>query len=193
MYKIFKKETLQALVVTPLMVATLSFGSFDTTHLPSVISFNTEKQNTEEVAVLTEKANILQKQADLIDSYFKDHNMRLAGFGMKMAKVADNNGLDYRLIPAIAVRESTGGNNMCRLKKNNPFGWGSCKIGFKTMDEAIEIIGHNLGGNNPNTTSYYDEKDVEGILKAYNPPKIVPAYARQVMKIMENIGDENIT
>ena len=35
--------------------------------------------------------------------------MPLFGMGMKMCKEAEKNELDWRLLPAIAVRESTGG------------------------------------------------------------------------------------
>jgi hypothetical protein len=51
----------------------------------------------------------------------------------------------------------------------------------------------NLGGNNPNTAKHYDEKTTKQILRAYNPPSIVPRYAEQVISIMNAIGDENLT
>jgi hypothetical protein len=138
------------------------------------------------------KAKTLQAEADAIDAYFHAHGMPLEGLGMKMATEADNNDLDWRLLPAISVRESTGGKDTCDKVKFNPFGWGSCKIGFKSYDEAIEIVAKNLGGNNPNTAKAYDNKTVTQILHAYNPPSIVPRYAQQVMKIMSDIGPEDI-
>jgi len=135
----------------------------------------------------------LKLEADAIDAYFADHDMPLSGMGLKMATEADNNDLDWRLLPAIAVRESTGGKFDCKKVENNPFGWGSCKISFNSLDEAIETVALNLGGNNPNTASHYDNKTVKQILHAYNPPSIVPRYAEQVLAIMNAIGPVDIT
>ena len=138
------------------------------------------------------EAKVLQAQAEAIDTYFGVRQMPLKGLGMKMAEEAEKNGLDYRLIPAIAVRESTGGKHDCLKVKNNPFGLGSCKIGFKSNEEAIETLARNLGGNNPNTKHHYSGKATEEILKKYNPPSVVRNYAAQVMSIMNAIGKEDL-
>ena len=135
---------------------------------------------------------ILEMQAEAIDAYFSAREMPLTGLGLKMAIEAKKNELDWRLLPAIAVRESTGGKFDCKKVDFNPFGWGSCKIGFKSNEEAIEIVAKNLGGNNPNTARYYDNKTVAQILRAYNPPSIVLHYVKQVMSIMNIIGDEEV-
>ncbi len=139
------------------------------------------------------EAEIRVAKAEAIDAYFKSKDMPLAGYGMTMVLEAEKNELDWRLVPAIAVRESTGGKHECKKVPNNPFGWGSCRIGFTSNEHAIETIAKNLGGNNPKTAHYYDEKTVKQILHAYNPPSIVPKYAEQVMKIMSTIGPEDIT
>ena len=119
--------------------------------------------------------------------------MPLLGMGMKMATEADANNLDWRLLPAIAVRESTGGKNACSKAKHNFFGWGSCKVSFSSDENAIETVAKNLGGNNPSTAKHYDNKTVKEILNAYNPPSIVPRYSNQVMSIMNTIGSADIT
>lgn len=142
--------------------------------------------------VVNKSAQIRQFKADAIDSYFEDRNMPLAGYGMKMVEEAEKNNLDWRLISAIAVRESTGGKFECKKVKNNPFGWASCKVGFSSNEEAIEVIALNLGGNNPNTAKHYEGKNTEQILHAYNPPYVVRHYVSQVMSIMNAIGDTEI-
>ena len=131
---------------------------------------------------------VLKIQADAIDTYFAAHDMPLEGEGMKMAIEADKNDIDWRLLPAIAVRESTGGKEDCIKVSNNAFGWGSCKISFSSTDKAIETVAMNLGGNNPKTARHYDNKTTTQILRAYNPPSIVPRYAQQVISIMNDIG-----
>lgn len=131
-----------------------------------------------------------QSKADAIDAYFEAHDMPLQGQGMKMVQEAQKNDIDWRLLPAIAVRESTGGKHACIRAKNNAFGWGSCKISFKSTERAIEVVAKNLGGNNESTARHYDNKNTLEILHAYNPPSIVKKYAEQVISIMNNIGDE---
>jgi hypothetical protein len=133
-----------------------------------------------------------QLRAEAIDAYFSERGMPLAGTGLKMVEAATDNDLDWRLVAAIAVRESTGGKNDCNKVNNNPFGWGSCKIGFKSIDDAINTIATNLGGNNPKTAHHYDNKTTIQILRAYNPPSVVPRYAQQVMSIMDAIGTPNL-
>ena len=91
--------------------------------------------------------------------------------------------------------ETTGGRHLCKNPKagNNPFGWGSCKIGFKSFDEAIEKIALNLGGNNPKTAHHYDGKTTLEIINKYNPSSIVPDYSKKIFKVMNTLGDEIVT
>jgi hypothetical protein len=161
----------------PLMVTNILAG------VPGSATITTEKTNS---SISDTTPDV---RAQKIDQYFADRDMPLAGYGQKMVEVADKNDIDWRLIPALSVRESTGGKHACKKATFSPFGWGSCKISFKSYDHAIEVLGKNLGGNNPNTSHHYSDKDVEGILKTYNPPKVVPQYASQVMKIMDDIED----
>lgn len=138
-----------------------------------------------------ESVKIVDNRADKIDAYFKQHDLPMAGLGEKMVAEADLHDLDWKLIPALAMRESTGGKFACKSVSFSPFGWGSCKISFDSYEESIEVLARNLSGNNPNTAHYYANKDIRGILETYNPPSIVPKYADQVMKIMSDI--EKIT
>ena len=156
---------------------------------PSVALERSQNNAVNEEKLLAE---IRLQKAQAIDSYFSERGMPLRGTGMKMVLEAEKNNIDWRLLPAIAVRESTGGKFACKKVKNSAFGWGSCKINFNSHEEAIEVIAHNLGGNNPNTARHYDEKTTREILRAYNPPTIVPRYAEQVISIMNAIGPEEI-
>jgi hypothetical protein len=178
----------QSLVFLPVMTMSLTVPNIHSNMGIAQIVLS-QKVNKEEDA----HAQILKAKADAIDGYFAEHDMPLEGTGMKMVEEAEKNDLDWRLLPAIAVRESTGGKNDCNKVKNNAFGWGSCKIGFKSTDTAIETVARNLGGNNPNTSHHYDNKTTKQILRAYNPPSIVPRYAEQVISIMDAIGDAEVT
>lgn len=154
------------------------------TPISQIAPIGSEKQlNTKEVLETDRK-----DKASRIDEYFGKHNLPLEGYGMKFVIEAEKNNLDWRLLPAIAMRESTGGKFSCG---HNPFGWGSCKISFETYDESIETVAWNLGGNNPRTERYYKDKTISQIIDRYNPPHIVAGYKNQIWNIMETI--ENST
>jgi len=186
----------QSLVLLPVMSLSVSFGGISNIEIPQNVLFqkiNIETKETLAFNQATASEVALQKvravKAEAIDAYFKSRKMPLLGLGLKMVLEAEKNNLDWRLLPAIAVRESSGGKNSCDKVEYNSFGWGSCKIGFKSNEEAIEIIAWNLGGNNPNTEKHYDDKTTGQILRAYNPPSIVPKYEQQVVSIMKAIGE----
>ena len=185
-----------SLVFLPVVTVSLTLGgahSLETSQNVLVKKVNSETTGTLALNQAIDPEVARQKaEAEAIDAYFSDHDMPLAGTGLKMVQEADANGIDWRLLPAIAVRESTGGKFDCKKAENNPFGWGSCKISFKSLDKAIETVAMNLGGNNPNTASYYDNKTTKQILNSYNPPSIVPRYTQQVIAIMNNIGNEDM-
>jgi len=191
----------QSLVLLPVITASFPFSGISNANLSQDVLV--KKVNIEAKGLVTlnkvadpeagPSSQVLKARAEAIDAYFAERDMPLKGMGEKMVEEALKNDLDWRLLPAIAVRESTGGKFECKKVPNNPFGWGSCKIGFKSNEQAIETVAHNLGGNNPNTARHYDEKTVIEILRAYNPPSVVPRYAEQVIAIMDIIGDENLT
>lgn len=144
-------------------------------------------------------AAVLKVRADAIDAYFRKYGMPLEGTGAAFAKAADDNDLDWRLLPAISVIETTGGENACpgTYKRTgnkgytyNVFGWGSCKITFSSYGDAITTLAVNLSGNDKDTAMHYQGKTIRQILEKYNPPSIVPDYADRVMQIMHDIGAE---
>lgn len=116
-----------------------------------------------------------------VDAYFEKHNAPLAGYGEVFVRVADACDMDWRLLPAIAMRESTGGK---RMQYNNPFGWGGARIPFDSIEQAIEIVGKNLCGENPKTSAWYTTTSTERKLHYYNGT-VIPSYPREVMWIMD--------
>lgn len=185
----------QSLVILPMLTSPLA-GNLQNIEAPQNVlaqKLNIDAKSPLALNKVAEaEAEVLDKKAEAIDTYFRSRNMPLAGTGRKMVEEAEKNGIDWRLLPAIAVRESTGGKFACKKVTYSAFGWGSCKINFKSNDHAIEVVAKNLGGNNPKTAYHYDDKTTLEILRAYNPPSIVPRYAEQVMTIMDNIGKADI-
>lgn len=169
MTKIFKKFGI-VLAILPV----LSTGT-----IPSIdLSNDSSSTNTMEI--------IRQERAEAIDSYYKARSMPLAGQGMNFVLISEKYGLDWRLLPAIAIRESSGGKAACY---NNPFGWGSCKIKFNNYREAMESVGKNLGGANPNTSRYYAGNSSKQKLYYYNGT-VEPAYPGEVLDIMSKISQK---
>lgn len=121
------------------------------------------------------------EEAAKIDAYFKQYNMPLAGYGMEMVTQADKYGIDPFLMPAIAVRESTGGLHQCKSVSYSPFGFGSCKISFSSYNDAIDTLAENLGGANPATADAYKGKSTKQILYSYNSVK--PGYYDSIIGI----------
>ena len=124
---------------------------------------------------------IPDERAARIDRYFAERNMPLAGHGARFIEAADRCDMDWRLLPAIAVRESSGGKQACG---NNPFGWASCRADFESIEQAIEVVGANLCGFNPGTSSYYKNKTTYERLWSYNG-SVNPSYPEEILKIIE--------
>lgn len=91
-------------------------------------------------------------------------------------RAADTYGIDYRLLPALSVRESTCGRHE---RDNNRWGWNSARTGFETVGSGIEFIARQLARGRS-----YRGKTLEQKLRAYNP---IPIYAAEVMKLMREI------
>lgn len=70
-------------------------------------------------------------------------NTILEPYSNYMVEVADKYGIDYRLIPAIAMKESGGGN---KAPKNtfNAWGFENGKTQFDSWEQAIDIVGKTL-------------------------------------------------
>lgn len=156
--------------------------------IPTIDSINNSNLAKENSVIITQEEVIRKEKADAIDAYFAKYDAPLEGHGMKFVLEAEKNEIDWRLLPAIAMRESTGGIHACKKVPNSVFGWGSCKISFNSIDESIEVVARNLGGNNPNTDHHYENKTITQILKKYN--SVIPGYSNQVIKIMKSISDD---
>lgn len=183
---------LRSFIVVPMIATSLSLSSFTA----SVDQFITANSDDSQALSAQERALQVEREekAAKIDAYLAKSSMPLAGNGMKMVIEAEKNGLDWRLIPAIAVRESTGGRFACKKFPENAWGWHSCKAGLGgSTEKAIELIAQHLGGNHPKTARYYGDKDTnEEILRTYNPPSVVPTYAQEVIAVMNKIQEVKI-
>ncbi len=165
------------------ILAFVPFMAIPSVSVSSHIGSLEAKPVTKEVVSIEDQR---KEHADVINKFFKDRNMPLSGSGMTFVLVAEKYGLDWRLLPAIGVRESSGGKAACGY---NAFGWGSCKLhNFNSYEEAIESLGKNLGGAKKSTSRYYAGKSTEEKLYYYNG-SVEPAYPDEVIAIMSMISE----
>ncbi len=94
---------------------------------------------------------------------------------------ADQNGIDYRILPAISVQESSCGRHY-PLRTNNLWGWDSARTGFASIPEGIGFVSAQLAGGR-----YYAGKTIDQKLRAYNPN---PVYAGKVERLMKEISND---
>lgn len=92
-------------------------------------------------------------------------------------QAADDNLLDWRLLPSISIIESGGGKV---FKNNNLFGWDNGDAPFPTIRAGIHQVAYKLG-----RSSLYRHADSLGKLKFYNPN---PDYAVRVAEVMAAIS-----
>ncbi len=92
-------------------------------------------------------------------------------------QAADDNELDWRLLPSISVVESGGGK---AYRNNNIFGWNQGLEAFPTIRSGIHEVAFKLG-----KSALYKNRDVLGKLRLYNPDE---TYADSVLTVMSRIS-----
>lgn len=122
-----------------------------------------------EVSFDVEFKKVNRKQA--LEKFFDKYNSPLKSNSETFIKVADEYGIDYRIIPSISCMESTCGKFLIE-GSYNPFGWGiygSNVIYFKNYDEAIKTVGEGLN------KGYFSKgyNTLEKIAPIYTPPNSV--------------------
>lgn len=90
---------------------------------------------------------------------------------------ADENHLDWRLLPSISVVESGGGKV---YRNNNIFGWSNGTVLFSSIRRSIHEIAFKLG-----RSPLYRHEDTLGKLRIYNSDA---EYARNVLDVMNRIS-----
>ena len=103
------------------------------------VDYRALPQNREEVSV---RLNSQEARVTVLKEFFSRYNSPLLPFAEEIVKAADQHLLDYRLLPAIAMQEST----LCKkIPKESYNCWGfgiySGKVTrFSSYSEAIETI-----------------------------------------------------
>ena len=121
------------------------------------------------VELLSSAEGNLQLQEDprvvRLRSFFKKFGSPLENNAEVFTEVADKYQIDYRLLPSIAMVESSGGKHTPSCARYNPFGWTSltspCGFWrFVSFDEAVRYVAKEIS-----TSSYYSDFRKEGSIK----------------------------
>lgn len=114
-----------------------------------------------------------------VRNYLSRRNSPLAQYAEEIVKAATQYGIDYRLVPAISIIESSGGIHTFRTY--NAWGWG--KRNFSSWEEGIWEVSKGLG-------NYYAKglTTPQKISVYYCPPS-ASEWARKVSYVMREIGE----
>ena len=101
-----------------------------------------------------------------VESFLK--GTKLKPYSHLMVETADKYGLDYRLIPAIAMKESGGGNAVSE-DSHNAWGFENGRTSWDSWEVAIEQVGKTL------KTRYVDRgmTTPDEMMAVYAPPQLL--------------------
>ncbi len=122
-----------------------------------------------------------------LSQYLKTRNSSLAPYAQTFVDEADKNGLDYKLLPAIAGVESTFGRAFMPGTYNY-YGWGGGLIYFESNEDGIAKVSEGL------KKGYLDKgaKSVAAISYIYCPPSHFSWYSK-VTNFMDGIDKVDVS
>jgi len=113
------------------------------------------------------------RRIEILEAFFTKYNSPLAQYSAIFIEVADQYGLDWTLLPAIASCESSFGKKTPSCAPYNPFGRVStsspCRFyRFKSFAHAIEFMGKEIG-NSRTYVRYQQTRELSELAEIYNP------------------------
>lgn len=114
-----------------------------------------------------------------LERFFDHYNCPRPYHIYEYLRAADANRIDYRLLPAISIRETTCG---MTEQLNNHWGFHSGHQAFATVEEGIDFVAHRLARG-----YYYRGKSVREKLSAYNQHRAYPREVQRIMRQIENL------
>lgn len=105
-----------------------------------------------------------------VENFLHSYNSPMSPYAQFLVETADKYGLDFRLLPAIAMQESGGGHKIPSGSYNAwGFGvYGRQSLGFASWENAIDTVARYL------KKEYIDKGLVspEAIMTKYTPPSV---------------------
>lgn len=172
-------------LITPLVIVSLLIFSSQRSknmNLSDVGPQVTESSPSNEVDAQVLGIQITDMRPYYISNFLK--TTRLEPYSHYIVEVSDQYGLDYRLIPAIAMKES-GGGNAVKESTHNAWGWENGRTVFPSWEAAIDTVARTL------KTKYADKGLVtpDEIMPVYAPPQIHTGgkWARDINHFFEKL------
>jgi hypothetical protein len=109
-----------------------------------------------------------------LQKFFQRGAYPVGQFSADFLEAADHNNLDWRLLPSLAVIESSGGKN---FKNNNVFGWNNGEAVFPSVKAGIHSVADRLANS-----KHYRDKDLQAMLETYNPNAEYSVAVKSVMR-----------
>lgn len=113
---------------------------------------------------------------------FLRYQSPLSKLALVFVQAADAHKLDWRLLPAIAMVETSGGKHGA---PNNVFGWNSGRTRFKSIEAGILFVAGRF-----TRSPIYAGQTAMGIIQKYNPAK--KAYPPKVMRFMLELSADPV-
>ena len=117
---------------------------------------------------------------DKLESFFQSYGCPAPHYVNEYLGAADSYAIDYRLLPAISVVESTCG---VYQRLNNRWGWDSARKGFSSFLTGLHYIARQLAEGR-----FYRNKSLDEKVRMYNPN---PQYGQLVRKLMLKIDSRS--
>ncbi len=167
---------------TPSAAASSVPGSTSTVLRPGVQVYASLPTN---FPTISGQITVADARVEIVRQYLASYNSPLLPYAEKLVQEADKNELDFRLLAAIAQKES----NLCKIipyGSYNCWGWGITSVSslaFKSFDAGIETVSHGLKEN------YVDEglMTPEEIMTKYNPGSPNGEWAKGVRQFMSEM------
>ena len=113
----------------------------------------------------------------LLTGFFERVRSPASAYAEDFLAAADRNGLDWRLLPSIAIVESGGGR---ASRNNNILGWDSGRQAFPSVGAGIHAVAVRLS-----VSKLYRDKNLEAKLTTYNRNR---GYRFRVRRLMDSIA-----
>jgi len=112
-----------------------------------------------------------------LEKFFRLYHCPQPRHTSEYLRAADENGLDYRLLPAISIRETLCG---VAATENNHWGYHPGRQSFPSAQEGIDFVARVLAEG-----FYYKGKTLRDKLLTYNPRAAYPDEVQWIMRQIE--------
>jgi hypothetical protein len=113
-----------------------------------------------------------------LERFFKIYHCATPYYTHEYLRAADSYGLDYRLLPAISIRETQCG--ITAKDANNTWGYHPGRQSFPSIGMGIDFIAKRLARH-----PLYEGKTLKDKLFTYNPRDAYPEEVKRIMRQIE--------